>query len=74
MVKQDHKVPFALYDNISWQPLLYLRGVNLTDMNYDITLHNYRKKIGTQFAGLLKEWDIKVHIVCTQNSLLCTLK
>ena len=80
VVVQDHKWPFALY-NLSWQPPLYLGGLNLTDMKYSVTLHNYGRDIGAYTTnnsyvriletvnikpGLLKEWNIKVHIVCTQ--------
>ena len=80
IVKQDHRVPFALY-NMSWQPPLYLGGLNLTDIKYDVTIHNYNRKIGIYTTNntyvripktvdvkprVLKKWRIEVHIVCIQ--------
>ena len=82
IVQQDHKGPFAIY-NLSWQPPLYLGGLNLTDMKYEVTLQNYNRKIGSYTTNKtyvkipetvnikgrpLKQWHIEVDIVCMQTS------
>ena len=85
IVQQDHKGPFAIY-NLSWQPPLYLGGLNLTGMKYEVTLWNYVRKIGTYTTNKtyikipetvnikvrpLKQWRIKVDIVCMQTTASC---
>ena len=80
-VQQDQEVAFAIY-NLSWQPPLHLGGLNLTDIKYEVTLHDYSgkgtyttnktyvkipKTVDIESAPLAK-WDIKVHIVCMQTN------
>ena len=80
---QNDKEALALSYNISWRSPLYLGGLNLNDIRYNVTLRNFDYLIGeyitynathviidkvvkvTPEPMILKDWQIKVDIVCT---------
>ena len=76
VIQKDDKEALALY-SISWQPPLYLGGLNLTDVKYNVIV----KRIGANMTNntyyiipltvrvkptLLKTLYIEIHVVFTQ--------
>ena len=66
--------------NISWQPPLYLGGLNLNDMKYDVTIYSYDSKVKTYTSyntthviirWTVREYEelrVKVHFVCKETN------
>ena len=80
-MQQNDKEALAESYNISWQSPLYLGGLNLNDIRYNVTLRNFDYLIGeyTTYNAthviidkrvkvtpeqMIKDWQIKVDIVC----------
>ena len=78
MVQQKDEKALASF-NISWQQPLYLGGLNLSDLKYDVTIYSYRRKIATYNTNyntthVIMNWTVKeyeklhvrVDIICKE--------